>query len=342
MFPKITSPDFELAPALQARLNGLAKPPGSLGRIEDLALRLGLIQSSLTPTAERALLLVFAGDHGLTQDGVSSYPASVTMAMVATFLAGKASANAFARISGTDVRVVDAGVVGDVPAHPNLIQAKVRRGTRNAAREAAMTSAEVEQALKSGIDIAVQAAAEGFDTFALGEMGIGNSASASLIMHRLTGFELRQCVGRGAGHDEKGLAHKLAVLERAAARTSVTTPMDVLAEFGGCEIAMMAGAVLGAAAARRVVIVDGFISSAAALAAIRLDSAAAEYCVFSHCSAEAGHARMLEALNVKPLVQLDLRLGEGTGALLAIPLVRAAAKLLSDVATLDDVIAGRL
>ncbi len=342
MLPKITSPDFDLAPALQERLNSLAKPPGSLGRIEDLALRLGLIQGTLNPKAERALLLVFAGDHGLTQDGVSSYPASVTMAMVGTFLAGKASANAFARISGAEVRVVDAGVVGDVSPHPKLIAAKVRRGTRNAAREAAMTPAEVETALQRGIDIATRAAAEGFDTLALGEMGIGNSASAALIMHRLTGLELSQCVGRGAGHDEKGLARKLAVLERATARTPASTPLDVLAEFGGCEIVMMAGAVLGAAAARRIVIVDGFISSAAALAAIRLNPTAADYCIFSHCSAEAGHARMLDALNVKPLVQLDLRLGEGTGALLAIPFVQAATKLLSDVATLDDVIAGRL
>jgi nicotinate-nucleotide--dimethylbenzimidazole phosphoribosyltransferase len=334
--------DRALEPALRARLDGKAKPPGSLGRIEALAVQLGLIQGRLEPQVERALLLVFAGDHGLTQEGVSSYPSSVTVAMVQTFLAGRASANAFARVGGAEVRVVDAGVAADLAPHPSLIAAKVAAGTRNAALEPAMTTAELETALARGAQIAEDAAAEGFDVIALGEMGIGNSTSAALIMHRLAPAPLAACVGRGAGHDAAGLARKLAVLERAAARSDATAPLAVLAEFGGFEVAMMAGAILGAARARTPVVVDGFIASAAALVAIRLRPAVFDYCVFAHRSAEAGHDLMLRAMGAGPLLDLGLRLGEGTGALLCLPLLRAAARLMSDVASLDDVLSGAL
>lgn len=334
--------DRALESALLARLDGKAKPPGSLGRIEALSLQLGLIQARLDPRVERALLLVFAGDHGLTQDGVSSYPSSVTAAMVQTFLAGRASANAFARVVDAEVRVVDAGVATDLAPHPALTDARIAAGTRNAATQPAMTRSELEAALSRGANIAVSAAAEGFDVIALGEMGIGNSASAALIMHRLAPAPLATCVGRGAGHDEAGLARKLAVLERAAARSDANAPMDVLTEFGGYEIAMMAGAILGAAEARTPVVVDGFIASAAALAAIRLEPAALDYCVFAHRSAEAGHDLMLRAIGAEPLLDLGLRLGEGTGALLCIPLLRAAARLMTDVASLDDVLSGAL
>jgi nicotinate-nucleotide--dimethylbenzimidazole phosphoribosyltransferase len=334
--------DRALESALLARLDGKAKPPGSLGRIEALSLQLGLIQGRLDPRVERALLLVFAGDHGLTQDGVSSYPSSVTAAMVQTFLAGRASANAFARVADAEVRVVDAAVATSLAPHPALIDATIAAGTHNAAVEPAMTRSEMEAALTRGAELAVNAAAEGFDVIALGEMGIGNSASAALIMHRLAPAPLALCVGRGTGHDEAGLARKLAVLERAAARSDAKAPMDVLTEFGGFEIAMMAGAILGAASARTPVVVDGFIASAAALAAIRLDPAALDYCVFAHRSAEAGHELMLRAIGAEPLLDLGLRLGEGTGALLCIPLLRAAARLLTDVASLDDVLSGAL
>ncbi len=337
-FPAIHGGDVSHETTLRARVDALAKPPGSLGRMEELAVRLGAIQAN----TDRALLLIFAGDHGLTEDGVSSYPAGVTALMVKTFLAGKASANAFARTVGADVRVVDAGVAADLPAHPALIAAKVRKGTRNAAREPALTQSEAEEALEKGINLAQEAAREGYGILAMGEMGIGNTASAALLMHRLTGVPLEQCVGRGAGHDDAGLARKQAVLARAAARTAATAPMDVLAEFGGLEIVMMTGAMLGAAASGRVVMVDGFISTAAALAAVRIDPAVAPYLVFSHRSAESGHHLMLEHLKATPLLDLDMRLGEGTGALLAIPLVRAAARILTDIASLDDVLKGRL
>jgi nicotinate-nucleotide--dimethylbenzimidazole phosphoribosyltransferase len=334
--------DRSLEPALQAKLDGLAKPPGSLGRMEALALQLGLIQGRLDPVVERAVLLVFAGDHGLTQEGVSAYPPSVTVAMVQSFLAGKASANAFADATGTKVRVVDAGVAAELPPHPDLLDVKVALGTRNAARESAMSAAQCENAIRRGENIAREAAAEGFDVIVLGEMGIGNTAASSLIMHRLAPAPLEDCVGQGTGHDAAGLARKLEALERAAARTPASEPLAVLAEFGGFEIAMMTGAVLGAAVARRAVIVDGFIASAAALVAMRMEPEVLPYCVFAHCSAEAGHRRMLEAMAARPLLDLGLRLGEGTGGLLCVPLLRAAARILTGIASLEDVLSGRL
>lgn len=336
----ITPTAADLEPVLRALLDGKAKPPGSLGGIEDLAVRIGLIQNRPDPRIARTDLYVFAGDHGLTQEGVSAYPSSVTAAMVGLFLSGRSSVSAFARASGVRVRVVDAGVDADLPDHPDLIAAKIARGTRNAAREPALTPEQVLAALLKGADIARAAAADGADVIALGEMGIGNTASAALVMHRLTPAPLDACVGLGTGHDAEGLARKQAAIARAAQRSDATQPLDVLAQFGGCEIAMMAGAVLGAASMRRVALVDGFISTAAALAAVRLVPAALDYCVFAHGSAERGHPAMLAALGVRPLLDLDLRLGEGTGAALAAPLLAAAANLLTDVAALADVLAG--
>ncbi len=340
--PDIHPLDRSAEPALRALIDGKAKPLGALGRIEDLAVRLALIAGRPDPVTERALLLVFAGDHGMTASGVSAYPSEVTTAMVATFLAGRATANAFARAVGAELRVVDAGVAADLAAHPALMEAKVRKGTRNAVHEPALTPDEVRQAISRGAAIAADAFAEGIDILITGEMGIGNTAAAALVLHRLGPAPLADCVGAGAGHDAAGLARKLAVLEQAAGRTGTADPLEVLAQFGGLEIAMMAGAILGAAAARKAVLIDGFICGAAALAAIRLAPEAADYCLFAHRSAERGHGLMLEALGAEPLLDLSLRLGEGTGALLALPLVRAAGALLSQVASLDDVLAGRL
>ncbi len=340
--PAVPPLDFTLDAQVRAMLDGKAKPPGALGRIEDLAVRLALIRGDLRPAADRARLIVFAGDHGMTRSGVSAYPSEVTGAMVATLLAGKATANAFAAAVGAEVIIVDAGVAGAPASHPALIDARVRAGTADASLEAAMTVAEAELALARGADLARRAIDDGVDVLLLGEMGIGNSASAALIMHRLAPAPLADCIGLGAGHDAEGLQRKAAVLDTAARRSAATAPMDVLVQFGGLEIAMMAGAVIGAAAARRPVLIDGFISTAAALAAVRLCPEALGYCLFSHASAERGHRLMLEALDARPLLELDLRLGEGTGALLALPLVRAAARLLSDVASLDDVLQGRL
>jgi nicotinate-nucleotide--dimethylbenzimidazole phosphoribosyltransferase len=337
--PDIPAPNLALAPALRARIDGKAKPPGSLGRLEDLAVRLGLIQGRMDPVAEHATILLFAGDHGLTEDGVSSYPSAVTVAMVQTILAGRGTVNAFARAVGAELRVVDAGVAAELAPHPMLIQAKIRPGTRNAAREPAMTRDEAVQALRMGCRVAAEAIADGADCLALGEMGIGNTASAALLMHRLGPADLDLCIGAGAGHDDAGMARKRAALHRAAARSDAHVPLEVLSEFGGFEIAMMAGAIIGAASRRRPVIVDGFIATAAALVAARLAPLSSDCCIYAHRSAEAGHGRLLALLGAEPLLDLSLRLGEGSGAALAIPLVRAAARLLTDVADLADVLA---
>jgi len=340
--PDVTPPDHVQDTALRARIDGKAKPPGSLGRIEGLALQLGLIAQPAEPRADNAVLLVFAGDHGMTASGVSQYPSDVTAAMVRTFLAGRASANAFAAATGTRLRVIDAGVAADLPQHPELIDAKIARGTADAAHTPAMSREQAIAALTHGCDIATKEIRDGADIIAIGEMGIGNTASAALLAHRLAPAPLDDCIGVGAGQSDEGLARKRAVLNQAAARSDATAPLDVLAEFGGFEIAMMAGAVIGAAASRRPVIVDGFISSAAALVAVRLCPAARDYCVFAHRSTERGHGLVLDAMQAAPLLDLGLRLGEGTGALLALPLARAAARLLTDVASLDDVLSGAI
>lgn len=333
-------PALDRAPqsVLQQMLDGKAKPPGALGRIEELALTLGLIQQQLKPVVERPVLLVFAGDHGLTRSGVAAFPSGVTVAMVDALLTGRASANAFARVVGAEVQVIDAGVVADLSDRAGLIHAKVASGTQDASVEPAMTSAEAQAALLAGARVAQAAIADGADLIALGEMGIGNSASAALLMNRLAPAPLDDCVGQGAGHSPEGMARKRAVLVRAAARSDVTAPFDVLTQFGGYEIAMMAGALLAAARAGVPVLVDGFIGTAAALLAVRLVPAARDYCLFAHASAEAGHRLMLDAMNARPLLELDMRLGEGTGALLAVPLVKAACALLSEVAELTDVL----
>jgi nicotinate-nucleotide--dimethylbenzimidazole phosphoribosyltransferase len=334
--------DQSLEPQFRALIDGKAKPLGSLGRLEDLAVQLGLIWHPLAPRTERAAVFVFAADHGIAVEGISLYPASVTRAMVATYLVGRAGVNALAKASGVDVQVVDAGVDADIPAHPGLIDAKIRRASRNAMRESALTSWEVSDCLARGASIVAASIDAGTDVVAIGEMGIGNTTSAALLMHRLAPAALADCIGAGAGLDEAGVARKLAVAERAAGRSDATSPLEVLAEFGGYEIAMMAGAVLGSAARRRPVIIDGFIAAAAALVAVRLQPAALGYCVFSHRSAERGHALLLDALGAEPYLDLGLRLGEGTGAVMAVPLLRAAAGILTGMADLADVLAEAL
>ncbi len=340
--PQIVSLDRSIVPQIRAVIDGKAKPPGSLGRIEDLAVQLALMWQPERPRANKATLLVFAGDHGLTEEGVSAYPSAVTGAMVRTFLAGRASANAFATATGVDIRVIDAGVAVDLPDHANLVRAKIRKGTANAARAPAMTSIEAKAALAHGRCLACEALDRGADIIAIGEMGIGNSASAALLMHRLAPAPLIDCIGAGAGQDEAGMTRKRAALERAAARTAASAPLEVLSEFGGLEIAMMAGAIFGAAVRRRPVMIDGFIASSAALVAIRMQPAVQDYCIFAHRSAERGHSLMLASLNAVPLLELGMRLGEGTGAVLAIPLLRAAARLFTDVAALEDVLTGKI
>jgi len=333
----IVAPDQELAAALQQMIDQKTKPLGALGQLEVVAKKIGLIQQRLDPQFNQPHMLVFAGDHGAAKAGVSAYPQDVTWQMVENFLAGGAAINVFARQNGLYLSVIDAGVAHDFGPRAGLIDAKVAPGTANYIEQPAMTTGQCATAIARGAEFVRNLAVNGCNVVGFGEMGIGNTASASLITHCLTGAALADCVGRGTGLDDAGLARKQALLDKALTRYRTAggsdQPMQVLAEFGGFEIAMMVGAMLAAAEAKMLLLIDGFIVGVAALTAARLFPALTEYCVFCHRSAEPGHVAQLKALNAEPLLDLGLRLGEGTGAALAWPLVEAAASFLNEMAS---------
>ena len=332
----ISSPGNSLDAALLDKINNKTKPLGALGQLEQLALQIGRIQKTLTPALANPQILVFAGDHGAAKAGVSAYPQDVTWQMVENFLAGGAAINVFAKLNGLGLRVIDAGVAHDFGARDGLVDAKVGPGTRNYIEEPAMSAHECAAALVKGAEIARKLADEGCNVLGFGEMGIGNTASASLITHTLTGTSLEDCVGRGTGLDDAGLARKRDLLAQAVARAALPAdadPMNVLAEFGGFEIVMMAGAMLGAAERGMTLLIDGFIVTSALLVASRIAPAIRDYCVFCHRSAEPGHLAQLAELHADPLIDLGLRLGEGTGAALAWPLVSAAVAFLNEMAS---------
>jgi nicotinate-nucleotide--dimethylbenzimidazole phosphoribosyltransferase len=333
----VPSLDAESRAAALRRLDILTKPLGALGRLEALAAQVCAVQGTLSPTIAAPHVLVFAGDHGAADRGVSAYPRAVTAQMVANFLSGGAAINVLARVEGLGLSVVDAGVDAAFEPHSCLIDAKIRRGTRDYVAEPAMTPSECHDALSRGRAIAARIAATGSNTLVLGEMGIGNTASATLLMHGLTGRSLDLCVGRGTGLDDAGVARKLAILKSARARApGVSDAVGLLTEFGGYEIAMLVGCLLGGAAARQVLVVDGFTVSVAAALAGQLDRRVLDYCVFGHRSAEQAHRALLGHLGVEPFLDLGLRLGEGTGGALAIPLLRAAAALFTEMATFES------
>nr|WP_237170117.1 nicotinate-nucleotide--dimethylbenzimidazole phosphoribosyltransferase [Pandoraea faecigallinarum] len=334
--------------ALAHAIDSKTKPPGSLGALERVAHRIGRIQQSTMPELTRAAMLVFAGDHGIVAEGVSPYPQAVTAQMVLNFLRGGAAINVFCRANGIEMEVINAGVAWDFPPHASLVDIPVARGTRNFLEAPAMTREQLEAALTAGAARVVTHASRGTRMIGFGEMGIGNTSSAACLMQRLTGLPLSVCVGRGTGVDDAGLARKTAILERAlAAHPSgggspaggdaphAPDALDTLATFGGFEIAMMTGAYLAAAKLGLVIVVDGFISTAALLVASRVSPAVLDYCVFAHASGEAGHRAMLDSLGAEPILQLGLRLGEGTGAALAMPLIQAAAAFLREMATFE-------
>lgn len=333
--------DPSLHQQLQDAINNKTKPLGSLGRLEALALQLGLIQQSTSPVIDQPAIMVFAGDHGVVAEGISPYPQDVTWQMVENFLAQGAAINVFARQQQCALHIIDAGVNHDFGVRPGLIDRKVAPGTRNFAVEAAMTIAECETALTHGITLAQSLPG---NVVGFGEMGIGNTTSAAALMHALTEAPAAQCVGAGTGLSPEGVAHKAQVVAKAVAKHAVGSdavgtdavgpdPLAILATFGGFEVAMMAGAMLGAAAQRKVLLIDGFIVTSALLVAARMQPAILDYCVFAHCSGENGHALLLSHLKAQPLLHLGLRLGEGTGSALALPLLHAAANFLEQMAT---------
>ena len=329
-----TADDKALALRLQHTIDFKTKPLGALGQLEALALQLGSIGRAEQITLHAPQMVVFAGDHGMTAEGVSAFPQAVTQQMVANMLSGGAAVNVFARQHGFAVTVVDAGVAAELPAHSQLLNRKIALGTGNAAVQPAMTATQASAALQAGMDVVRTLPG---NVLALGEMGIGNTSSAALIFALLTGLSIDAAAGRGTGVDDAQMQTKLVALRKAVAlHAAAKSPLDVLAAVGGFEIAMMAGAMLQAASERRVVLVDGFIASAAALVACGLAPAAKDYMVFCHVGAEQGHRALLAHLQVQPLLGLGLRLGEGTGALLAWPLLQSAALFMAEMASFES------
>ncbi|GGJ38312.1 nicotinate-nucleotide--dimethylbenzimidazole phosphoribosyltransferase [Deinococcus roseus] len=320
------------------RQNQLTKPPKSLGKLETLGIRLAGILGTEKPEIKNPVAIVCAGDHGVCEEGVSAFPASVTPLMVLNFLASGAAVNAIARTVGAKVQVINAGVNADLPDHPALVNTPVSKGTRNLRLESALTRKEAEQAVLLGAEVARQAIQAGAGILVPGEMGIGNTTPAAAITARMLDLDPAQVTGRGTGISDEGLAHKIQVIADALGRKASDNqdPLGVLADLGGLEIAAMTGVMLAGAAHRVPVVIDGFIAGSAALIAAALSPLAAQYFFASHQSVEIGHIRQLIHLGLEPLLNLDMRLGEGTGGVLCVPILQAAASVLKNMATFAE------
>lgn len=330
--------DAAAARAARERIDNLTKPPGSLGRIEDLAERLAAMAGSIpSHPYERRTIVVAAGDHGVTEERISAYPADVTPQMVGAFLGEFAAINAFARVARADVYVANFGVAHELPEHPRLFNRPVALGTRNLVREPAMSQDQMFAALQGGIDVVEALLQRGaIDILGLGDMGIGNTTSAAALICALTGAAPEDIVGRGTGIDDETLRRKIVAVRTGVERCVADDWKCCACEVGGFEIAGLAGMMLAAASHRVPIILDGFIVTAAALLAQRIDAGVVDYCIASHRSRELGHTLALRELGLRPLLELDLRLGEASGAALAMPLVEAAARMISEMKTFAE------
>ncbi len=333
--PHIPSPDSAAAAAARQRQNSLTKPQGSLGHLEELSIQLAALSKR---SVDRKAVIVMASDHGVAAEGVSAYPAEVTPQMVLNFVRGGAAINVLARQANARITVVDIGVNFDFDSSLPIAQRKVMRGTRNMTREAAMTCEQAEQAIQVGMEVVQSEIAQGLDIVATGDMGIGNTTPSAAIVSVITGEPVARVTGRGTGVDEAGLQRKVAMIEKAIAinKPDPKNPMDVLCKVGGLEIAGIAGVIIGAASGGIPVVIDGFISGAAALIAYQLAPEVKPYLIAAHQSVEVGHWVMLEHIGLRPLLNLNLRLGEGTGAVLAFHLIEAATRLLNEMATFEE------
>ena len=329
---------------LKKKIDGKTKPPGSLGRLETLALQCGKIQDSLNPELVNPTILVFAGDHGITEEGVSPYPQEVTAQMVLNFLKGGAAINIFCLQNNISLHVVDAGVKTDFPEGTELINANIGRGTKNFCKEAAMSLEECERAIENGAELSRTVPVSTCNVIGFGEMGIGNTSSAAALTQRFTGLPVEDCVGKGTGLDDSGLEHKQYSIRQALEKhAEIKEPQAVLSTFGGFEIAMMVGAILESAVLKRIILIDGFIASAAFLAASRIVPEIKQYAVFTHKSDEQGHAEILKYLQVEPLISLGMRLGEATGAAVAFPILKSAVSFLNQMASFESAgVSGRI
>ena len=327
-----------MAESTRKRLDNLTKPPGSLGRLEELAGRVVQITGKENPSTENKVIFTLAADHGVTDEGVSAFPKEVTAQMVYNFLRGGAGINVLAKHTGARVVVADLGIASDLAPQPGLIIKKVNYGTKNMAKGPAMTGKEAVRAIESGIEIFLEEFEKGVDIAGTGEMGIGNTSPASAITSVITGKPVDKVTGRGTGIDDSTLLRKAAVIKKAidANRPDPSNAVDVLAKVGGFEIGGLAGIILGAASKRVPVVIDGFISGAAALIAYRIEPKVKDYMIAGHSSVEQGHKAILDYIGLEPVLDLKLRLGEGTGAALGISMVGAGVKILTQMATFES------
>ncbi|MEO6904056.1 MAG: nicotinate-nucleotide--dimethylbenzimidazole phosphoribosyltransferase [Bacteroidia bacterium] len=335
---QITAPSNSMEAVLKHKIDLKTKPLGALGELEKIALQIGLIQNTTSPVLNNPHLLIFAADHGITKEGVSAYPQEVTYQMVLNFLNGGAAINIFCKQNNIAIKIIDAGVNGTFDhQHSTIIDAKIRMGTTNFLYAPAMTITEADECLQKGSDIVNQTFKNGCNIIGFGEMGIGNTTAASAIMSIICKLPVENCVGRGTGLNDNELPKKIETIKNAIVTNKLTaTPMETLATFGGFEIAQMCGAMLQAAENKMVILIDGFIATAAFLIANSIHPLVKEYAIFCHQSNEQGHANMLHYLNVKPLLSLNMRLGEGTGVAIAYPIIEAAVAFLNDMASFES------
>ena len=327
----------EISAEIQHKIDFKTKPTGALGMLEKLALQIALIQQNLSPTLLNPHLVIFAADHGLAREGVSKYPPEVTYQMVLNFVAGGAAINVFSKQHGFNLQVVDAGVMGNFPPILPIIHQKVGHGTKSSLHESAMSLLEVEKCIESGAKVAQDIFKNNCNVIGFGEMGIGNTSSASLLMSKICNIPLVDCVGRGTGLDDKGLEHKISILANVLNKhQEEESTLQTLANLGGFEIAQMAGAMLQAAQNQMIILIDGFIATSAFLVAHVLEPNILDYAIFCHQSDENGHKQMLKYLNVEAILKLNLRLGEGTGCALAYPIIQAAVNFLNEMESFES------
>ena len=321
---------------LQNKIDFKTKPKGSLGQLEDIALQVGLIQNTLSPEIKNPALLVFVADHGVADEKISAYPKEVTYQMALNFSTGGAAINVFCKQNNINLKVIDAGVDFNFPEESCIINAKIAHGSKNMRHEPAMSFEECELAMEKGAEFAQREAKKGCNTIAFGEMGIGNTSSSSLLMSKFTGIDIEKCTGSGTGLEKPAMDRKIKILREISEKYSTVSPIEALATFGGLEIAMMTGAILEAKKLGMIILVDGFIVTAATLTACQFNSKVRENTIFCHQSGEKGHTLMLEHFKAEPILNLRMRLGEGTGAALALPIVQSAINFVNQMASFED------
>ena len=325
-----------MVPAVQQKIDNLNKPKGSLGRLEELAMQLCLVQQTLSPKLSHPCHLLLGGDHGIEREGVSVSPREVTWQQMVNFTHGGGGVNMFCRQHGFKLHIVDVGVDYDLSSVPGIIHQKIARGTRNFRYEAAMNDDEFNRTLEVGVSLVDNCYSEGCNVVSIGEMGIANTSPSSIWMRRFCHIPLQECIGAGAGLDNAGIRHKYEILSEADANCPATSIADVIRYFGGFEMVAAIGAMLRAAELHLIILIDGFIMTACALAATQLYPAAQDYMIFTHCGDESGHRRMLDSMGAKALLNLGLRLGEGTGALCAFPIVDSACRMINEMNNFKD------